>query len=189
LKVDESFSHSFFSWSTNNSSKNIGVINTCIILIFFLHCLLIYMFIDLIILKSSFYYWYARSTMEIKSIATIVLMSLLYIDGVIIGWGFQLSIELVCNWQNKKSMKPTCNMINAPIGFMIALSKRLFLVFMQWGGDVLQDIFLKYEMEWIDQLYKVRWTKLYTCLIEFATFYVWFLLSFQSRESMSLIQD
>jgi hypothetical protein len=35
--------------------------------------------------------------MEIKSIATIVLMSLLYIDGVIIGWGFQLSIELVCN--------------------------------------------------------------------------------------------
>jgi len=38
-------------------------------------------------------------------------------------------------------------MINAPIGFMIALSKRLFLVFMQWGGDVLQDIFLKYEME------------------------------------------
>lgn len=71
LKVDESFSHPFFSWSTNNSSKKIGGINACTILIFFLHCLLIYMFIDLTIFRSSFYYWYARSTMEIKSIATI----------------------------------------------------------------------------------------------------------------------
>jgi hypothetical protein len=58
------------------------------------------------------------------------------LNGVIIGWGFQLSIELVCNWQNKKSMKPICNMMNIPIRSMIALSKTLFLMFMQWGGDV-----------------------------------------------------
>ncbi len=123
LKVDESSSHPFFSWSTNNSSKKIGGINACIILIFFLHCLLIYMFIDLVfIIGMQGPQWKLKALQQL--------------NGVIIGWGFQLSIELVCNWQNKKSMKPICNMMNIPIRSMIALSKTLFLMFMQWGGDV-----------------------------------------------------